>query len=163
MLEAFATSSTRDSTPPTLPSFFAALFAFAASRAVSSTTKPLSAICRQTSSPIPRLAPVTNATRSDVSDEGRELVIGFKPIKCDAGTYAGRREQSLIISDRNPGFPVRDYNAPYEFWRPSPSLARSSPPQPTGPGTRCRNLNASSELHRDRARATEPRDGGAAG
>jgi len=37
----------------------AAVLAFAASRAVSSTTKFLSASCRQTSNPIPRLAPVT--------------------------------------------------------------------------------------------------------
>ena len=35
-----------------------------ASRAVSSTTKLAAASCRQTSNPIPRLAPVTNATRT---------------------------------------------------------------------------------------------------
>ena len=68
-----------------------------------------------------------------------------------------------IISDRDPGSPIRHYNVCYEFWRPSPSLARRSPPQPTRPGTRCRDLNASSQLRRDGTRTTEPRDGPASG
>src|SRR6185437_3672693 len=63
MLAGSATSSNRGSTRPALLSFFAAALAFAASLAVSRTTNPRLANCRQTSNPIPRLAPVTKAMR----------------------------------------------------------------------------------------------------
>src|SRR5215472_4240741 len=66
MLSALATSNTRGSTRPTLLSASDAARALWQSRAVSSTTKPVAASCRQTSNPIPRLAPVTNATRTRV-------------------------------------------------------------------------------------------------
>ena len=56
------TSGTRASTVPAFASFLAAVFAFAASRAVSKTTNSLLANCRHTSNPIPRFAPVTSAT-----------------------------------------------------------------------------------------------------
>src|SRR5215471_526028 len=70
MLRALATSSARASTPP-FASLLAAVCAFVLSRAVSSTTKSSSASCRQTSNPMPRLAPVTRATRTELACEGR--------------------------------------------------------------------------------------------
>src|SRR5256885_6687490 len=68
MLLASATSSTTGATGPASLSFCAAAFALAASRAVSSTRYPCCASWRQTSSPIPRLPPVTRAMRWVVFD-----------------------------------------------------------------------------------------------
>src|SRR2546422_5019573 len=68
MLLASATSSTTGSTRPASLTFCAAAFALATSRAVSSTRNPCCASWRQTSSPIPRLPPVTRAMRWVVSD-----------------------------------------------------------------------------------------------
>src|SRR5579872_1379021 len=63
MLRAVATSRARGSITRALFSLAAAVFAFAASRAVTKTTKPREASWRDTSNPIPRFAPVTKATR----------------------------------------------------------------------------------------------------